>query len=192
LLCPTTKLLTLYFISITKYIATLYQVWCSYHSYVKKVIRVRILWHQNGPFNLSSGHSSCFFKGARPSFNGLTCYPCLFRMLSIDHSYISHSFPTWWSAYSSWCSGTCRDRYLSFIDHITGYVCVVTWGCPITCFIFQKSNNAIFSPNVIFFDEPITWTKIYFDSNKCSFGCWVNTSSLLCKSNNRGLVINSF
>jgi hypothetical protein len=99
--CPTTKLLTSYYISITKYNVMLYQVWCLYHSYVRKIIRVKILWHHSGPFSLLSGHSSYFFRGARPFFSCLTCYPCLFRMLGFDHSCTSISFPTWWSSYFS-------------------------------------------------------------------------------------------
>ncbi len=44
------------------------------HNYVRKTIRLRILWHHNGPFGLLLGHFSYFFKGVRPSFNGLTSY----------------------------------------------------------------------------------------------------------------------
>jgi len=81
------------------YLVVLYQLWCSYHIYVRKAIRFKILWHHNEPFDSSSGHSSCFFKGVRPSFNGLTCCPCLYRMLGFHHSYINILFPTRWSLY---------------------------------------------------------------------------------------------
>ncbi len=111
LLCPTTKPLTTYYISITMYLATIYQIWCSYHSYVRKVIRVKILWHHNGPFGSSSSHYSCLVKGAQPILNCPTCYPCLFRMLGFDYSCTSLFFPTRWSPYYSWCSETCKDWY---------------------------------------------------------------------------------
>ncbi len=181
------KLLTSYCISITKYIAMLYQVWCSYHNYVRKVIKVKILWHHNGPFSSSSGHSSYFFKGASLSFSCPTCYPRLFRMLGFNHSCTSFSFPTRWSFYFFWCNGTCRDRYLSLLGRTIGYPCIITWGCSITCLAFRKSNGAILSSNVIFFYGPTTQVGIYFN-NKCSFGCHASTYLFLCKSNNMGLV----
>jgi hypothetical protein len=192
LLCLTVKLLIMYCISITRYFAMLYWVWCSYHSYIKKAIRVKILWHHNGPFGLLSSHFFCFFKGVRPSLSGPTCYPHLFRMLGFDRSCTNLSFPTWWSFYSFWCSGICKDRYFSLPSHTTGYSCNVTWGCLITCLAFWKSNNAIISSNAIFFDGPTTWARIYSTSSRSSFECCANTSSLLCRSNNRGLVISSF
>ncbi len=43
LLCPIAKLLTMYYIFITMCLVALYQVWCLYHSYVRKVIKVKIL-----------------------------------------------------------------------------------------------------------------------------------------------------
>jgi hypothetical protein len=191
LLCPSAKLLTTYYISITRYLATLYRIWCSYHSYVIKVINVRILWHHIGPFGSLSCHSSYFFKAARPSLSGLTCCPCLFRMLSFDHSCISFLFLVKWSPYSSWCDGTCKDQYLSLPGHTMGYSCVVTWSHPITCLAFQKFSSAILSSNIIFFDGRTTRVEIYFTFTRCSFGCCANTFLLLCRSNNRVLVISS-
>jgi hypothetical protein len=85
------------------------------HSYVRKAIKVKILWHHNGSFGSLLGHSVYFFKGPMPSFNGLTCCPCLFRMLGFDRSCTSFSFPTRWSPYSIWCNGTCKDRYLTLL-----------------------------------------------------------------------------
>ncbi len=55
----------------------------------------------------------------------------------------------------------------------------------------SKLYNAILSSNAIFLDGPITWARIFFAPSRCSFGCCVNMSSLLCKSNNKCLVINS-
>jgi hypothetical protein len=52
-----------------------------------------------------------------------------------------------------------------------------------------ESSNAILSSNAVFFDEPTTWTWIYFACNRCSFGCCVGTSLLMCTSNNKSLVI---
>jgi len=126
LLCPTARLFTMYYISITMYLAMLYWVWCSYHSYVGKANRVKILWHHNEPFGLSLGHSFYFFKGVRPSLNGPICYLRLFRILGFDQSYTDLLFPIRWSPYSSWCDGTCRDRYLSLPNSIMGYLCDVT------------------------------------------------------------------
>jgi hypothetical protein len=183
------KLHITYYISITKYLAALYQVWCLYHSFVRKAIRVKILWHHSGPFGSSSSHSSYFFRGVRPSFSGLTCCPHLFRMLGFDRSCISLLFPVGWSPFSSWCNGTCKDQYLSLLGCTIGYPCIVTWGHPITCLAFRKFNNAILFSNEFFFDGPTTWVRIYFASNKCPSGCCVNTSSLLCRSNNKGLII---
>jgi len=143
LLCPLAKLFTTYYVSITMYLAMLYQVWCLYHSYVKKTIRVKIFWYRSGPFDSSSNHFSCFFKGAKDSFSHLTCCLCLFRMLGFDCSCISFSFLVGWSFYFSWCGGTCKDWYLSFLGRITRYMCDVTWGHLITCLVFQKSNYII-------------------------------------------------
>jgi hypothetical protein len=100
LLCPITKLPTMYYISITKYFTALHQIWCSYHNYVGEAIRFRILFHHSGPFGKSSNHSSCFFTRAKASFSGSTCCARLFRMLDFDHSYTSLSFPIGWSPYS--------------------------------------------------------------------------------------------
>jgi hypothetical protein len=141
------------------------------------------------PLGSSLGHCSCFFRGARHSLSGLTCCPWPFRMFGFHCSYINISFPTWWSLYSSWCNGTCKDWYLSFLGHITKYLCIVTWGCPITCLAFWKCYSVIISPNVVFFGGPTPQAGIYFAFNKCSFGCHANTSLLLCRSNNKGLVI---
>jgi len=52
------KLLTMYCISITRCLAAIYWIWCSYCSYARKAIRVKILWHHNGPFDSLSSHSS--------------------------------------------------------------------------------------------------------------------------------------
>jgi len=92
LLCPMTKLFISYYISITRYLATLYQVWCLDHNYVGETIKVKILWHYSEPFASSSDHFSYFFKGVRPSFSSLTCYPHLFRMLGFDCSCINLLF----------------------------------------------------------------------------------------------------
>jgi hypothetical protein len=183
-----TMLLTTYCISIIRYLVALYQIWCSYHNYVWKTIKVRILWHHSGPFDLLLGHSSCFFRGVRP----LTSYPCHFRMLGFNRTYISLSFSVGWSPYFFWCDGTCKYQYLSLLGCIIGYSCIITWGCPITCLVFWKSNCAVLSSNVVFFDGPTTQAKIYFPFNRCSFKCHANMSPLLCRSSNRGLVINVF
>jgi hypothetical protein len=178
-----TKIPTAYYISITNYLITLYRVWCSYHNYVGKAIRVKILWHHIGPFGSSLSHFSCFLKGAKPSLNVLMCCLRLFRMLDFDCSYTSLLFSTRWSPYYSWCYGTCREQYLSFPGSITRYLCDVTWGHLITCLAFQKSSGVILSSNVVFFNGPTTWIGIYFTSSKCSFECCANTSLLMCKSN---------
>ncbi len=163
------KLLTTYYISITRYLVVLCQEWCLYHSYVRKNIKVRILQHHNGPLGSSSGQCYCFFRGFRHSLSGLTCCPCRFRMLGFDRSQISLLFLVGWSPYSSWCTGTCKDWYLSFPSRSTGYLCIVTWGRPITCLAFCKFNSAIISPNVVFFGTPTTRARIYFAFNKYSF-----------------------
>jgi hypothetical protein len=156
------ELLTMYYISIIRYLAVLYWVWCSYHSYVKKTFSIRILWHHNGPFGLSSRHYFYFFRGTRPSFSGPMCYPCLFKMLGFDRSCASLSFPIGWSNYSSWCDGTCKDQYVSLPGRNMTYLCEVTWGCPISCLAFWKFSNVILFSNAVFFDGVTTWTRIYF------------------------------
>jgi hypothetical protein len=103
---------------------------------------------------------SFFFRGARPSFNGSTCCPRLFRMLGFDRSCISFLFLVRWSPYSSWCSDTCKYRYLSLIGRITRYPCDVTWSNLITCLAFWKYSIATLFSNAVFFDEPITQAKI--------------------------------
>jgi hypothetical protein len=181
------KLLTTYYVSITKYLVTLYRIWYLYHSYVRKAIKVKILWHHSGPFSSLLGHSSYFFKGLKPSLSGLTCCLRLFRMVGFDYSCINISFLVGWSPYSSWCNGTCRDQYLSLLGHIMIYSNIVIWGCPITCFAFQEFSSAILFWNAFFFDRPTTWAKIYFTFSRCSFKCCVNMSSLLCRSSSKGL-----
>ncbi len=181
------KLLTTYCVSITGHFATLYWIWFLYHSCVRKAIKVKILWHHSGPFGSSLSHSSYFLKGFKPSLNGPTCCPRPFRMLGFDCSCTSFSYLVGWSPYSSWWSGTCRDRYLSLPGRITEYSSIVTWGCPITCFAFQEFNSSILSSNAIFFYRPTTWTRIFFAFSRCSFRCWVSMFSLMCKSSTRGL-----
>jgi hypothetical protein len=181
----------MYYISITYYLVALYWVWCLYHNYFGKAIKVKILWHHNRSFGMLSSHFSCFFKGVRPSLSGSTCYLRLLRMLNFDYSYITLSFPTGWSSYSSWCSGTCRDQYLSFPNNTTRYLCDVTWGHLITCFAFWKSSGVILSSNAIFFDGPTTWIGIYFPSSKFSFECCANTWRLMCRSNNKAWLLAS-
>ncbi len=135
-----------------------------YHSYVRKAIRVKIFQNlltiDSGPFGLLLGHSYCFCRGARPSLNGPTCCPCLFRMLGFDRSCINLLFLIGWSPYSSWCSGTCKDWYLSLVGHTTRYPCDVTRSCLITCPAFQKSSSVILFSNVVFFDGPTTQARI--------------------------------
>jgi hypothetical protein len=174
------------------YLITLYQIWCSYHIYVKKAIKFMSLWHHSEPFGLLSSYSSCFFRGVRPSFSGLMSYPYLFGMLNLDHSYTNLSFPTGWSPY-----------FLDVVAHVE--ICifpfqVTVWDtCPMLpmviwshVFFFWKFNSVILSSNVIFFDGPITQARIYFISSKCSFKCCANTFLLLCRSSSKGLVISLF
>jgi hypothetical protein len=134
-------------------------------------------------------HFSYFFRWARPFLSGWTCCPRIFRMLGFDHFYISLSFPTRWSLYSSWCSGTCRDWYLSLLSCTMGYSSIIIWNCLITCLVFQKFTSPIISSNVVFFDRLTTWARIYFASNRCSFGCYVNMSSLLCSPTTRAWLL---
>jgi hypothetical protein len=68
------------------------------------------------------GHSSCFFRGARPSLSGLTCCSRLLKMLSFDCSCTSLLFPIGWSPYSFLCDDTCRNQYLSLLGHTTRYL----------------------------------------------------------------------
>ncbi len=187
MLCLTTKLPPMYYVSITMYLATLYQIWYSYHNYVRKVIKVKIRCHHNGPFGSSLGHSSYFFKGLRPSLSGPTCCLRLFKMLGFDCSCINLLFLARWSPYSSWCSGTCRDWYLSLRGHIMGYLNIVTWGCLITCFAFQEFSSAILFSNVIFFDRLTTWIGIYFIFSRCLFRCYANMSLFMCRSSSKSL-----
>jgi hypothetical protein len=134
-------------------------------------------------------HSSCFFSGARFSWSGLMCYFHLFKMLGFDRSYTSFSYLTRWSPYSPWCNGTCKYWKLSLPCHIAGYLCNVIWSCSFTCFAFQKYNSVILSSNAILFDGPITWARIYFVYNRCSFECHAPMSLLLCKSSNRAWLL---
>ncbi len=53
----------------------------------------------------------------------------------------------------------------------------------------SKFSGAILSSNAIFFNGPTTQTIIYFAFRRCSFGCCVTTSMLLCRFNSKGLVI---
>ncbi len=187
MLCLAAKLLTMYCVSITRYLATLYRVWYSYHSYVRKAIRVKILWHHSGPFGSLLGHSSCFFNGLTPSLDGSMCCPHVFRMLGFDCFCISLSFLAGWSLYFSLCNGTCRDQYLFLLGRTMGYSNIVTWGCPITCFAFQEFSSAILFSYAIFFDRLTTQVGIYFAFSRCSFRCCTSISSLLCRSSSRGL-----
>lgn len=63
LLCPTLKLYILYHISISKYLASLHQVWFTYHGYARRVIKCEISRYYGGSFGLSPNHFTCFFKG---------------------------------------------------------------------------------------------------------------------------------
>jgi len=113
-----------------------------------------------------------------------------FRILGFDHFCTSFLFLTRWSPNSSWCGGTCKDQYLSILGQTMKYLCDVSWGHLITCFVFQEFSSAILFSNAVLFDGPITQAWIYFISSICSCGCCVSTSLFLCRSSIKGLVIN--
>jgi hypothetical protein len=168
----------------------LYQVWCSYHSYVRKAIRIKILSHHNGPFCHHQVTLLAFLEGLSLPSMVQHVAPTFLRCWALIVLTLVYCFLVGWP-YSSSCGGTCKDQYLSFLNHITGYLCNVTWGHLITCLAFWKSSSVILYSNAIFFDGSIIWAGIYFASNRCSFECCANMFSFLCRSNNKGLVINS-
>jgi hypothetical protein len=53
-------------------------------------------------------------------------------------------------------------------------------------------HGVILFSNAILFDGLTIWIGIYFAFIKGSFECHANTSSIMCMSNNMGLVISSF
>jgi hypothetical protein len=178
LLCLVAGLPIANYISITRYLVTLCQVWCLYHSYVGKVINVKILWLHNGPFGLLLGHVFCFFKGARPFFNGLMCCLRLSKMLGFDHFYINLLFPRRWSLYSFWCGDTCRDWYLSLPSSTTKYHCDVIIGLPITCLAFVAEDAFLalcFSLHYYYCDcFGFFFVCSHLLINACTFCTWIS------------------
>jgi hypothetical protein len=154
------------------------------------VLRVKILWQHNGPFGSLSSHYSYFFKGARPSFSGLMCYPRFLRMLGFDRSCISFSFLARWSFYSSWCGGKCKisicpsqvalqDTHVMLLEVVQSHV------LPFKSLVVQSYPQCSF----------LWWTnytsKNLFHFSIHSFRCCASTFILLCRSNNKGLIISS-
>jgi len=58
----------------------------------KKLLALKSFNTTMGLFDSLLRHSSCFFKGAKPSLKGLTCCLQLFWTLGFDHSYINFLF----------------------------------------------------------------------------------------------------
>lgn len=101
-----------------------------YHNYIGKFIGCEIFRQYNGSFGSLSGHFTCLFKGAWPSFSASTYYLCFLGMLGFNHSYIGHLFPARWSPYYSWCDDTCWNWQLSLlldILKVLWYSCIFTY-----------------------------------------------------------------
>ncbi len=101
------------------------------YSYIGKVIWCGIFWwFYWSPGSLSS-HSSYFFEQVHPPFYILDYCPHILGMLGSNHSCICHSFPTWWSPYSSGCSNTCWDWHFPIPDNIMRCHSPFSPGCPL-------------------------------------------------------------
>ncbi len=174
-------LCTTYCISITRYLATLHQVWCLYHSYVGKAIRFRILWHHNESFGWLFGHYFYFFKGVRPSLSGPTWCLYLPRMLGFDRCCINLSFLARWSPYSYWCDGTCIYWYLPLLSSTMGYPCDITWGHPITCIAFKSVMVQSYPQMQFFFMDQVHEQEfILLLTNVPSNVMWTRIHSYAC------------
>jgi hypothetical protein len=60
---PMPKLFIVYHIFLSKYFATLHQVWIMYHGYIKNIIGHGIFWHYDESFGFSSCHFTYFIRG---------------------------------------------------------------------------------------------------------------------------------
>lgn len=81
------------YIFLSKYLATLCQVWFVYHGYIRKVIEAHgiLIWHYGGSFGSSSSHFTCFFRGVWPSFSVLTCHSYFLGMLGFNaYAFVTH------------------------------------------------------------------------------------------------------
>ncbi len=136
------------------------------------------------------GHSSYFFEWAWPPFYISNYCPHIFGMLNIDHSCICHSFLTRWSPYSFGCTNTCWDWHFLIIDGNIRYLNPITLGCPLSSPILWKPSGSVLSLIVGFFGRLFTWARVCFIFNRCSFKYHVSTSSFMCRSKGKHLVIN--
>jgi hypothetical protein len=108
-------------------------------------------------FGLLSNHSSYFFMGVKPSFNGSMHYPPFFRMLGFDCFCINFSFPTRWSPYFFWCGGTCKNYYLSLLSCTTN-VATLLWESMRMRLTFPKWGLGSL-PGLPTFLSSIAWVK---------------------------------
>lgn len=137
------RLLALYNVPISKYFATLFRVRYSCHSYIGEITWCKIFWWFYRSPSSSLGHSSCFFEWVRPPFCSLDCCFCILEVFGIDHSYICHSFPTWWLPYFFRCNNTCWNRHFLVLNDITRCPSHVTRRCSLSCPTLWKLSGSV-------------------------------------------------
>jgi hypothetical protein len=149
----------MYYTSVSRYLVTLCWIQFAYHSYVRKIIGLKIFRHHDGSFGSLSSQFACFLKGVWPFFNGLT--NCLWflrcRVLITLTLFICFQQDDHLIFFR--CSGTCQNWYFSFLVGIMGYPNFITLGCSFLSPSFWKSYVIIVSSFISFFHI----------SSRCSF-----------------------
>jgi hypothetical protein len=111
-------------------------------------------------------------------------------MLGINCSCICHSFLASWSFYFSRCNDKCWDWHFFVPNGTTRYMSHVTPSCVLLSPTLWEPSGSILSPFDKFFGKLLTWSRVYFTSNKHSFRYHVSMSLLMCGFKGRRLVIN--
>ncbi len=122
-------------------------------------------------------------------FQWFDLLPLLFGMLGADCFYTCHLFPVKSSPYFFQCYGTCWNRHFSLLVHIMGYLNYTTPNSSFSNPRFWKFCGIAISSFTWFFYGPLTRIRICDNLSRCSFGCHMNMSSILCKSNHGHSVI---
>jgi hypothetical protein len=189
---PSAQLFTSYNVAISRYFAPLCWVQYLYHSYVGEITWCEIFWWLYWSLSLLLGHFFCLFRRAQPPFCGSDYYLHILGVLGIDCFCTCLSFPTGQSLYYSKCNNTYWDRPFLVLHKTKRCLNHITLGCSLSGPTLWKPNGLILSPIVSFFGGLLRWTKVCFNSSKCSFKYHASMSPLMCRSKGMHLVINSF
>jgi hypothetical protein len=143
------------------------------------------LVHGHATFLVSLGGLNLPFVVQTTTFTFLGCWALiLLALISL--------FPIGQSPYYSKYSTTCWDRHFPILHKTKRCLSHITLSCSLSGPTLWKPNGLVLSLIASFFGGLLTWTKVYFVSNRCSFEYCVSMSPLMCRSRGKCLVISSF